>query len=269
MTSNGVKKMGVLVTRPAQQCVSLCRLLDASGQTALCLPAVDIVPAACIRDWEGGVCARMSVCQILIFTSPSSVHACLSGVSLSVVRQTFSTGALRHVRCIAMGPGTYRALQGYAVAACRPDTTQRAGSATLLQMPVLSEGRVRGKTVGIVTGEGGRPVLRATLQKRGAKVENMAVYRRCAPPVQRFSLLMQQLAAGSLQCVVVTSVSALVFMLAALSDADQRRLKHIPLVVISERIQVAAQRRGFGCVYVTEAVSDAAIHACVLSVLGL
>lgn len=250
--------MTVLVTRPIHQCAVLCGLLQAAGCEAVCLPALAIMPTACARDWQG-LCARMKACHWLIFTSPNAAHMLAEGTTTAVVSSAFSIGPLRHLNGIAMGPGTQRALRAYGITALMPDPRVRAGSDALLQLSVLHEDAIKGQRIGLVTGEGGRPLLPAALRKRGAQVDAMRVYQRVAPPAHHFLTLNRLLEAGVLRCAIVTNVSALVFMLAALPLRNQMRLKALPLVVISERIQQAALRKGFSTVQVTAGVSETAM----------
>src|SRR5271165_1783113 len=98
--------VGVLVTRPEQQAMPLCRLLENQGASTLRLPAIEIKALGNRRE----TAARFSALEkfdVIIFTSTNAVRF---GASLLDQKRDLTLAAL--------GPATARALNqaGYRVA---------------------------------------------------------------------------------------------------------------------------------------------------------
>src|ERR1700729_349334 len=136
--------VGVLVTRPEQQAMPLCRLLEIQGASTLRLPAIEIKAIGNRRD----TAARLGALEnfdVIIFTSANAVRF---GASLLDQK--------RDLTLAAMGPATASALNqaGYRV------QVQPAGSfdsESLLSHPRLE--RPTGRRILIIKGSNGRPLL--------------------------------------------------------------------------------------------------------------
>lgn len=171
----GRAAMRVLVTRPAAQSQEWLRRLHAAGIDAVALPLISIAPLADLAPlhaaWPGLAQRRM-----LMFVSPNAAE------------QFFAArpaGAAWPAGLIAAspGPGTTRALQSLGVPAAQivapaleaPQFDSEALWARLSAMPW------QGAEVLIVRGESGRDWLAQRLRDSGARVDELAVYRRGAP----------------------------------------------------------------------------------------
>src|ERR1700731_5247285 len=98
--------VGVLVTRPEQQAMPLCRLLETQGATTLRLPVIEIKPSGNRRETAARLGALRDF-DVIVFTSANAVrfgHPLLD--------------QQRDLTLAAMGPATARALNqaGYRVA---------------------------------------------------------------------------------------------------------------------------------------------------------
>lgn len=102
----------------------------------------------------------------VVFTSPAAVTAAVS------LGHRFAAEPLRTWLCV--GEGTRRALR--AAGASRVEAPARMDSEGLLALPALAE--VGGREIGLVTAPGGRGLLAAALQARGAKVIRADIYAR-------------------------------------------------------------------------------------------
>jgi uroporphyrinogen-III synthase len=223
--------VGVLVTRPEQQAMSLCRMLEAQGARPTCLPVIDIEatqPQATL-SLELGAPERF---DLIIFTSANAVRF---GALL--------LGAVRALSLAAIGPATARALEraGHRVALQGADG---ADSEALLRHPRLSQ--LKGSRVLIVKGEGGRTLLREELRRRGAEVQALEVYRRV--PVRHapaaLGAVQARFAAGEVQVVTATSLDIGERLLALQALAGE--LRAAAWLVPSLRVGAALQARGFG-----------------------
>jgi uroporphyrinogen-III synthase len=197
--------LGVLVTRPEQQAMPLCRLLEAQGAFAVRLPAIDIRPSGDRDAWRASIGALQNF-GIVIFQSANAVRF---GAALLEQR--------RDLNLAAVGPATLRALNqaGY-----RVPIVPSAGfdSEGLLAHPRLQN--LTGQRVLIIRGVGGRELLAEQLAQRGAAVTSCAVYERhrSIPDEVSLAALGQLLHGGALQVITATSLeiaASLVAMSAA------------------------------------------------------
>jgi uroporphyrinogen-III synthase len=155
--------VGVLVTRPEQQALPLCRLLEARGALAFQLPAIDIQPSGDSAELRHRI-AAMPPFDLVIFTSANAVR--------------FGVTLLEHppdAPLAVIGSATARALaQAGQTVTVAP--AHGFDSESLLRHPALAQ--PRGRRVLIIKGTGGRDLLRTQLTHRGAEVTIADVYRR-------------------------------------------------------------------------------------------
>jgi uroporphyrinogen-III synthase len=113
------------------------------------------------------------------------------------------------------------------------------------------------KRVLIVRGEGGRAHLGESLQARGAEVGYAEVYRRVKPQADPNPLL--ALWREQIDLVTTTSVEVLENLVAMLGEEGWPLLGQTPLLVISQRMRVEAEKMGFETILVAKGASDDAI----------
>ena len=190
-SSAGDARWRVLVTRPQADSGGLLRRLGASGLQALSVPVMDIVPVAGLRS--------PSECfDEVVFVSRNAVR---HGAEL--LRES---PCWNRARFAAAGAGTARALREAGFhEVIEPAEGAPAGGDGLLQHPALQPDRIRGHSVLIIRGAGGREALAAGLRKRGAEVQYLEVYRRAAVPKAAGALRALHLADADL-VIIVTSV---------------------------------------------------------------
>jgi uroporphyrinogen-III synthase len=154
----------------------------------------------------------------------------------------------------AVGDATARLLSEYGVDAVTPGAAMT--SEGLLDLPQLAQ--VVGQRVLIIKGEGGRAALAAELGRRGARVEELACYRR-APPVLAPGELAKKLSQWGIGLVMISSGEGLANMLALLSPAETTKFNHVTLLVPSSRVAQMAHAAGFSRVITAENASDSAM----------
>lgn len=230
-----LRGVGVLVTRPEQQALPLCRLLEASGAATLRLPAIDIKPV-------GGdeLERRMSVWDefgLIVFTSANAVRY---GVPmLARLRGSTLGGGM----LAAIGPATARALgqAGHHVLATPADGYD---SESLLRLPALSS--LSGRRVLIVKGAGGRTLLHEELARRGAQVESADVYERA--PAQHGAAVLDGLtakfAAGDIHVITATSAEVAASLLVTATPALRREFERVHWLVPGARVAAALREGG-------------------------
>ncbi len=233
-------QLRVLVTRPAHQADTLCRLIEARGGKTVRLPLLSIVPVSqtsvprrmleSARDWDWW-----------IFTSVNAVqHARQLGV------ETWPANLA------AVGPATAAALESSGVAVATP--VGAYSSEGLLELPQFNE--VSGRRLLIVTGEGGLAVLAPALRQRGAQAEIAEVYRRVALPYdgERIGQTLR-----AIDVIVITSGQALEHLLRLTPESMHKALLQKQLVVPGPRMVEKASELGFRALIAPEKMSDAGI----------
>ncbi|MDD3764432.1 MAG: uroporphyrinogen-III synthase [Nevskiales bacterium] len=234
----------VLVTRPADQAESMCRLLLAHGAEVSRLPiqAIEAVrqPQQAARRLQQGRDALT-----WIFTSVNAVRFARQ------LDQGVWPGD-----CIAVGKATAAALAQLGVTAVAPDDAQT--SEGVLRLPLLDD--VSGRRILLVTGEGGRQLMQSTLAARGARVERVEVYRRVDLPHDAEAVAN---AVAAADVALLTNGESLRRLAELMPSARRPALLDLQLVVPSRRVVEQAARLGFKrSPLVPEQVSDTAYLKC-------
>jgi uroporphyrinogen-III synthase len=222
--------VGVLVTRPAEQAGELVAAIEAAGGRSIAFPVIEIAPRS-PQEIEAQLAGRADP-DIVIFISRNAVE---HGLAWS------GRGAIA-----AVGPATAAAIEA---AARVVDIYPASGfdSESLLEEPALRD--VRGKTVRIIRGNGGRELLATTLRERGAVVDYLEVYARRLPdydPAQ-IDAVRRQLEGGEIDAIVVMSVQSFDNLLALLPDSCHGTLAKTRLVTPAARVIKQVADRLPGC----------------------
>jgi uroporphyrinogen-III synthase len=237
--------IGVLVTRPAGQAETLCRLIETAGGRPIPLPTALILP---VSDPELARAQLTASWDLIVFVSRNAVEQALA---------LLPGGRLPEGPTIAaVGHATARAL---ARAGREPDLIPggRFDSEALLAMDALED--VLGSRILIVRGVGGRPTLGETLARRGARVAYAEVYRRVLPEIDPTPLLAHW--HRDIQLATATSDDILNNLLELVTPKGREALLATPLVVVSERTALLARSLGFARVEVAERAGDEEILA--------
>jgi uroporphyrinogen-III synthase len=225
--------VGVLVTRPEQQAMPLCRLLEIQGASTWRLPAIDIKPIGNRREMAAQL-GNLADFDIIIFTSANAVRF---GASLLDQK--------RDLTLAAVGPATARALNqaGYRVAV-QPDSRGTFDSEGLLLHPRFEH--LAGRRVLLIKGSNGRLYLEQELARRGAQVAAAEVYRRrpAAPSSAVLAALLDSFTAGAVQVITATSVEIAAGLLDLATPALRGEFERAHWLVPSERVAAALRERG-------------------------
>lgn len=241
----------VLVTRPAQQAVSLAEAIVSAGGAVWLLPTLEIsalghspVLDACVR--------RLGDYDLVIFVSANAVWATLARARLLGLD---ASAAIR--RAAAPGPATAAALtQAGVTEVVLPHT--RFDSTGLIE--ALAACRTAPTRALVLRGAGvsddvadegsGREELLHWLRGRGATVESVACYRRTrvAPDPGRLAALLSGLAPDA---AIVTSTEGGQSLLALLGAPGSAWLAAVPMFVPHRRIAASMTAAGMRAVHVT------------------
>ena len=245
--------IGVLVTRPQQQATALCEKIEHAHGRPIRLPTIEIGPT---RDSETArkLLNTMGDADLVIFTSRNAVQYAFPLLPDILPEQLAVT---------AIGDATAAELTEYGL----PPTLLPAGrfeSESLLALEALQQ--VKDKTVIIVRGEGGRPLLGDQLTARGAKVQYAEVYQRSMPKRRPAGLISgwDQM----VQCITITSTEGLDNLLTMLGDGVKEQILATPIVTISPRIAEHAKAIGCQQVLIADNASDKAILAALCGAFG-
>lgn len=218
--------LNILVTRPEHQASTLCQLLEKQGANAIRCPLIDIKPLADVPA------PAKSHYDVIIFVSNNAVQ-----LGIPLIKPLLSN------TCIAtVGKGTARLLeqQGYKVNIL-PD--EQFDSEGLLAHAALQD--VHDKSILIVRGEGGRPLLGDTLEQRGAQVEYLAAYQRVLPGKPKQNVLQDALQSNKLDIILISSGEALQNLLLLTGTQQLDTLLNIQLAVTHPRQAEQAKQQGF------------------------
>jgi uroporphyrinogen-III synthase len=166
----------------------------------------------------------------VVFTSPNAVKA---------ARALMPPPVAAGQRWFGVGTGTVRALR--AAGASAESAPARMDSDGLLELEALR--RVAGSDVGLVTAPGGRGLIAAELQARGAHVLRADVYERVPVALSSASIARLVAASGALW-LALSSGEALHRIQSAMPAPAWQRLLRARVAAASERL--AAQARGCG-----------------------
>jgi uroporphyrinogen-III synthase len=223
--------VGVLVTRPEQQAMPLCRLLELQGASTLRLPAIEIRALGNRRETAAQL-GDIGGFDVIIFTSSNAVRF---GAALLDQK--------RDLTLAAMGPATARALNqaGYRVAI---EPSESFDSESLLRHPRLEH--VARRRLLIIKGGNGRPFLQQELARRGAQVVAAEVYERVpsAPSEAVLKDLLVSFGAGAVQVITATSVEIALNLLRLATPALRAQFERAHWLVPGERVAAGVREAG-------------------------
>ena len=224
---------GIVITRPREHAQALAAVIQAAGGEPVFFPTIEIVslPRPEVLD-------RLDAFDLAIFVSPTAVAQGLESTGRAW------PGALK---IAAVGAGTAMALERHGFAAVIAPVGG-ADSEALAALPELQD--LRGRSVLIFRGEGGREWLRETLRARGARVDYAECYRRVRPDIDTGPLLARW-QRGSVDAVSITSAEGLSNLFGMLGPAGQGYVCATPVFVPHPRIGAAAEALGVRQVVVT------------------
>jgi len=239
MSARSLAGRGIVITRPREHVPALAGLVRAAGGEPILFPTIEILPAA-DPGRAAEVIASLDEFALAIFVSPIAVQR--GTAMVSAIRRW--PGALR---VAGVGEGTAAVLRERGFR----DVIAPSGEADSESLAALAELQdLRGRSVVIFRGQGGREWLRGALEERGARVEYAECYRRARPEADARGLLAKW-QSGGVEAASVTSGEGLENFLAMLGPAGAGYLRATPVFVPHARIADAARERGVREVVVT------------------
>jgi uroporphyrinogen-III synthase len=244
ITARPLADIGILVTRPARQAGAFAQKIAALGAAPVIFPAIAILPPADPAPLARAH-AALGRYDIAVFVSANAVE-----YGAPDARQWPAT-----LSTFAPGPGTAEALAAVGIVDVHVPVST-FDSEGLLALPELAD--LRGKRVVIFRGDGGREHLGDTLCARGATIDYVTCYRRCAPSGGAQGLA-EAFRAGRIDVVTITSSEGLDNLWALADDATRTAWRSRPTFVPHPRI--AEHARAAGLAVIETAGSDAGLIA--------
>ncbi len=247
----------VVVTRPRAQAEPLAQRLLAYGLHAEIFPLLDIQPLTDTTPLQQTL-KTLADYAMVAFVSPNAVDAAFvhlntwpPGVIAAVVGEGSRQALLRH------------GLDEQGATILSPANPQRTDSETLLE--VLDLPALAGRKALIVRAETGRELLADRLREAGVVVDQVAAYRRGAPPLDAARRAQLVTLINDDSEWVVTSSEALRILqdqtLEVAGPGGWSALLRHRLIVPHERIAQTAQTLGFERVLLTASGDEAVIAA--------
>jgi uroporphyrinogen-III synthase len=239
MSARRLEGLGVVITRPREPGEALAAELAREGARTIVFPALaieDIEPTAQLQ----GALAELGGAAIAIFVS---AHAVQKGLAAARSRALWPA----HLAVAAVGEATAAALRNCGIAAVISPRERHDSEALLALAPLQS---VRGQSIVIFRGEGGREHLSEVLQARGARVACAECYRRVRPASDPRELL-QAWDRGEVHAVSALSGETLENFVVLVGAAGARHLASTTLVVPYEAVAAHRDARRFARVLVT------------------
>ncbi len=239
----------VLVTRPAGQADRLCEALSRDGYQVSHQPLLELTPLEALPLGERQHIVDLDLYQHVVFISANAVRFGMERID------DFWPQLPAGLSWYAIGATTASLLRERGISPVTP--AREMTSEGLLSSPELQS--VTDQKVLIVKGVGGRETLRETLSGRGARVDELACYRRSAPNLEpgEVAAVLEECREG---VVLISSGEGLANMLALLSDTETTKFRHTRLLVPSVRVEKIAREAGFSQVAVAANASDAAME---------
>lgn len=219
----------ILLTRPEGQVEPLAARLREHGAKISHFPSIRIT----LTPPDSAAQAMVKPATYVIFASTNAVRGLIAGPDTLV-------NVVRHAAGVAaIGPATEKALLQ---AGLKPNVVAPPpyNSEALLSTPMLQD--LEHHHVVLVRGQSGREMLAETLERRGAKVHYLEVYRR-EPPTDMLSL--EELPDGPPEAICITSVEIAENLLRCVVPEEKTSLQQGIFIVGNTRIADACHKLGY------------------------
>lgn len=255
----------ILVTRAREQAGGFAELLEAQGAEVLEFPLIAFAPPGTWRPLDQAV-GQLETYRWVIFTSANGVDAFF--LRLRALRQ--DSRRLGSARICAIGPATAEALERHSIV---PDVVPTEFRAEGI-IEAFGQHDLQGAGILLPRAEVARDVLPRELEKRGATVDVVPVYRTVKAGPDG-SVLKQLLLERKLDLLTFTSSSTVTAFVELLEKEDLKGLMEgVRVACIGPITAETAERFGLAADIVPEkytipALAEAILHYYALSTRGV
>ena len=226
-------KRSILVTRPAGQAESLIKKLSSIGYSVSYEPMLEIQKIEPLTVGQSEISSHLTYFQHIIFVSANAVRFGLP----HILENEFIMD--KRTVFYAVGSSTARLLREAEIDPISP--LYDMSSEGLLELSSLKN--VRGETIALVKGEGGRDRLAVTLSDRGAILVSLDCYRRVFPMLTSRQVI-EKIEDNQIEIAVFSSGEGLENFLSLIRE-EQVRLSQLTLLVPSDRVAKIARQAGW------------------------
>ena len=225
-----------MVTRARQQASNLVEQLESLGAEIMECPTIRIVPPES-HDLTDKAVENLGSYDWIVFTSVNGVKAFFE----RLFAQGKDSRALGGLRTAAIGPVTAETLLKYGINTDILPKNYRAESV----VEAFSDQDVSGKKILLPRAEEARPVIPVELEKMGATVDEVAVYRTVQDK-ENVDALLEDLKKGAVDMVTFTSSSTVKNFKALIPEAEfSDLLKGVDIACIGPITEDTATELGF------------------------
>ncbi len=238
----------VLVTRPEGEAADkLCAAVKAAGFQVYSQPLLELHSLPSLPPERRSMVLDLDRYQHVIFISANAVR-----FGMALIDELWPQ-LPEGLNWYAIGAATAAGLERFGVAPLTPSDMSSEGLLAVSALQDVSEQHIL-----IVKGEGGRDALVQEFTRRGAVVDELACYQRSFLELPQGELA-GRLARWAIDVILISSGEGLANLQLLLSRAETSKLKHMGLIVPSERVARLAQDAGFDQVVTAKNASDVAM----------
>jgi uroporphyrinogen-III synthase len=246
-----LKDKWIVVTRPEHQAEQLCKKLKQAGAEVILFPLIEISPPDDLSLTKHQL-SKLTEYDLIIFVSPNAVEECL---------KWFDAKTLPRLNIATVGAKTAAKLLSHGIQV-QISPQNNYNSEALLALPEIQKlgfsASDKNHKVAILRGEGGRELLKETLEKQGCTVDYIELYKRSCPQ-NSLDTLKNKAKENQLDIILITSGTSIDHLFSLQEENnDNDWLNNVPLLVGSERIkqQVLSSTSHHGALISTENPSD-------------
>ncbi|MFZ0219440.1 MAG: uroporphyrinogen-III synthase [Candidatus Aquirickettsiella sp.] len=240
----------VLITRPTHQAQDLIAQTQYYRGIPFQFPTLEIIETKNIKKVLLTI-KKLDEYDFVIFISPNAVFKTAEYI------HRFWPSWPKDSKIVATGLGTSLALKRYNLP-CDNCPEKDFNGLGILELVALQD--IKQKKILIIKGQGGRSYLAKGLKARGAQIDNLNVYKRQLPKIDKTNIPNQE----AIDIIICMSHSGLTNLVSLLYPYWRDILFQKQLLVISPRLADSAKKLGF---VKRPLISDNANHAAILQTL--
>lgn len=229
-----LENLHILITKNVDASSFLYTQIKNAGGTPILFPTIKIVPLI-NQDLLQQEIADLNQTDIVIFISPNAVN-----YAFPLIQQYWPQIPSQLI-IVGPGSGTSEALAKFNFHHCIYPKDE-FNSEALLKLPALQS--IKNKNIIIFKGEGGREILKQGLEKKGAIVTEINVYKRVCPDISHESFLPTWQKHG-LDIIICTSENSLLNLKQMVGDSGLPWLQQQLFLLSSPRLCSIANNLGF------------------------
>lgn len=249
---NSLLNKTILITRQPGVAKDLCEEIMALGGQTINFPLF-AVESLLTAEYRLQINQKIAECALAVCVSRNAAN--LLNQFNNIQEKTWAT----------IGPNTASSLQSIGIRHLLYPNQPPYDSKGLVDILNRQQVKLRNQYIIVLTGEQGDVWLQNALEKQGAKVEVLPIYRRIMP-IQAFAEIKDIFSsAHKFDIILITCITSLANLI-QMSESSNIKIRQIPILVVSDRIRKYAVNQGFEKIYTAASMSDADILSTLLNI---